>query len=81
MVVCIALGIDHRLEGVPARPYISGGHRVTGKVLAEYSWSPTATQSGSFLYTAASSTPIRVITGEVSVRITGVSDPRGGGGE
>ena len=32
-------------EGVPARPYISGGDRVTLKVLAEYSWNPTTTQS------------------------------------
>ena len=31
------------------------GDRVTWKVLAEYSWSPTTTQSGSFLYTVASS--------------------------
>ena len=34
------------------------GDRVTWKVLAEYSWSPTTTQSGS-------STPIRVVTKEV----------------
>ena len=61
-MVCIALGVDDCLEGVPARPYISGGDRVTWKVLAEYSWSPTTTQSGSFLYTAASSMPIRVVT-------------------
>ena len=53
-------------EGVPARPYISGGRgKVTWKVLAEYSWSPTTTQSGSFLCTAASSTPIRVVTREI----------------
>ena len=38
---------------------------VTWKVLAEYSWKPTTTQSGSFLYTAASSTAIRVVTREV----------------
>ena len=38
---------------------------VTWKVLAEYSWSPTATQSGSFLCTAASSMPIRIVTKEV----------------
>ena len=31
-------------------------------VLAEYSWSPTTTQSGSFLCTAASSMSIRVVT-------------------
>ena len=53
------------LERVPTRPYISGGDRVTWKVLAEYSWSPTTTQSGSFFCTAASSTPIRVVTREV----------------
>ena len=41
------------------------GGRVTWKVLAEYSWSPTTTQSGSFLYIAASSTPIRVVTKEI----------------
>ena len=52
-------------EGVPVRPYISGGDRVTWKVLAEYSWSPTTIQSGSFLCTAASPTPIRVVTREV----------------
>ena len=52
-------------ERVPARPYISGGDRVTWKFLAEYSWSPTITQSGSFLCTAASSTPIRVVTTKV----------------
>ena len=66
-VICIALGVDDDcLEGVPARPYISGGERVTWKVLAEYSWSPTTTQSDSFLCTVASSTPIWVITKEVS---------------
>ena len=32
----------------------------------EWSWSPTTTQSGSFFCTAASSTPIRVVTKEVS---------------
>src|SRR6185312_6782629 len=31
----------------------------------EHSWSPTTTRSGSFLCTAASSTPIRVVTREV----------------
>ena len=41
------------------------GDMVTWKVLAEYSWSPTTTQSGSFFCTAASSTPIRVVTKEV----------------
>ena len=35
------------------------------KVLAEYSWNPTTTQSGSFFRTVASSTPIRVVTKEV----------------
>ena len=52
-------------EGVPARPYISGEDRVTWKILAEYSWSPTTTQSSSFLCITASSTPIRVVTREV----------------
>ena len=64
-MVCIALGVDNQLEGVPARPYISGGDRVTWKVLAEYSWSPTTTRSCSLLCTAAISTPIRVVTIEV----------------
>ena len=41
------------------------GGRVTWKVLAEYSWNPITTQSGSFLCTAASSTPIRVVTKDV----------------
>ena len=40
------------------------GGRVTWKVLAEYSWSPTTTRLGSFFCTAASSTPIRVVTKE-----------------
>ena len=31
MVVCIALGVDDCLEGVPAHPYISGGTRLNGK--------------------------------------------------
>ena len=64
-MVCIALGVDNCLEGVYARPYISGGDRVTWKVLAEYSWSHTTARSGSFIYTAASSTPIQVVTREV----------------
>ena len=51
------------LEGVPARPYISGGTGLHG--LAEYSWNPTTIQSGSFLCTAASPTSIRVVTKEV----------------
>ena len=46
-------------------PLYIRGDRVTWKVLAEYSWSPTTTPSGSFLYTATSSTPIRVVTREV----------------
>ena len=41
------------------------GDRVTWKVLAEYSWSPTTTRSGSFFCTAASSMPIRVFTKEI----------------
>ena len=65
-VFCIALGgVDDHLEGVPARPYISGGDRVTWKALAKYRWSPTTARSGSFLCTAASSTPIRVVMREV----------------
>ena len=64
VVVCIALGVDV-FSGGPCPPlYIRGG-RITWKVLAEYSWSPTTTQSSSFLYTAVSSTPIRVVTKEV----------------
>ena len=41
------------------------GDMVTWKVLAEYNWSPNTTQSGSFFCTAASSTPIRVVTKEI----------------
>ena len=52
-------------EGVPSHPYNIRGDRVKWKVLAEYSWNPTTTQSGSFLCTAASSTPIWVVTREV----------------
>ena len=64
-MVCIALGIDDCSEGVPADPYISGGTGLHEKILAEYSWNPTTTQSGSFLCTAASSTSIWVVTREV----------------
>jgi hypothetical protein len=64
VVVCIALGVDDLSRGsLPALIY--PGDRVTWKVLAEYSWSPTTTRSGSFLCTAAGSTPIRVVTTEV----------------
>ena len=63
MVVCIALGVDDRRGSLPALIY--PGDRVTWKVLAEHSWSPTTIQSGSFLCTAASTTPIRVVTKEV----------------
>src|SRR6185295_1170010 len=52
-------------RGGPCPPLYIRGDRVTWKVLAEYSWSPTTTQSGSFVCTAASSTPIRVVTKEV----------------
>ena len=52
-------------RGGPCPPLYIRGDRVTWKILAEYSWRPTITQSGSFLYTAASSTPIRVVTREV----------------
>ena len=66
MVVCIALGVDDVLRGsLPALIYRGRGDMITWKVLAEYSWSPTTTQSGSFLCTAASSIPIRVVTKEV----------------
>ena len=51
--------------GGPSLPLYILGDRVTWKVLAGYSWSPTTIQSGSFLWTAASSTPIRVVTREV----------------
>ena len=49
----------------PCPPLYIWGDRITWKVLAEYSWSPTTTQLGSFLFTAAGSTPIRVVTIEV----------------
>ena len=51
--------------GGPYPPLYIRGDRVTWKVLAEYSWSPTTIQSSSFLCTAASSTPIRVVTREI----------------
>ena len=63
-MVCIVLGVDV-FRGDPCPPLYIQGDRVTWKVLAEYSWSPTITQSGSFLCTVASSTPIRVVTKEV----------------
>ena len=49
---------------LPALIY-PGGDMVTWKVLVEYSWSPITARSGSFLHTAASSTPIRVVTRKV----------------
>ena len=64
MVVCIALGVDDVWRGsLPALIY--PGERVTWKVLAVYTWSPTTIQLGNFLCTAASSTSIRVIIREV----------------
>ena len=60
MVVCIALGVDDCLEGVPARPYISGGiglHGSPSRVQLESYYNKT----GSFLFTVANSTPIRVV--------------------
>ena len=58
------LGVDDVWRGsLPALIY--RGDRVTWKVLTEYSWNPTTTQSGSFLCTAASSMPIRLVTREV----------------
>ena len=53
------------IRGGTCPPLYIRGDRVTWKVLAEYSWSPTTTQSGSFFCTAASSMPIRVVTKEV----------------
>ena len=64
MVVYIALGVDVFRWGICLSLYI-WGDRFTWKVLAEYSWSPTTARSGSFLCTAASSTPIQVVTREV----------------
>ena len=64
MVACISLGVDVFRAG-PCPPLYIRGDKVTWKVLAEYSWSPTTTQLGSFLFTAAGSTPIRVVTIEV----------------
>ena len=64
VVVCIALGVDV-FGGGPCPPLYIWGDRVTWKVLAEYSWSPTTTQSDSFLCTATSSTPIRIVIREV----------------
>ena len=62
VVICIALGVDV-LRGGPCPPLYIRGDRVTWKDLAEYNWSLSTTQSGSFLCTAASSMPIRVISG------------------
>ena len=60
-MVYIALGVDV-FRGDPCPPLYIQGDRITWKVLAEYSWSPTITQSGSFLCIVASSTSIRVVT-------------------
>src|SRR6185437_4958215 len=49
----------------PCPPLYIRGDRVTWKVLAEYSWSPTTTQLGSFLVLQLVSTPIPVVTKEV----------------
>ena len=65
MVVCIALGVDV-FRGGPCPPlYIRGGGRVTWKVLAEYSWSPSTIRSGSFLVLQLVLRLIRVVTREV----------------
>ena len=65
-MVCIALGVDDCSEGVSAHPYISGGQGyMESPSRVQLEWSPTTTQSGSFLCTAASSTPMRVVTKEV----------------
>ena len=45
----------------PCPPLFIQGDRVTWKVLAEHSWNPITTQSGSFLCTADSSMPIQVV--------------------
>ena len=64
MVVYIALGVDDVLRGsLLALIYPRGQGYMESP--SEYSWSPTITQSSSFLCTAASSTPIRVITREL----------------
>ena len=63
-MVCIALCVEVFCGGTCPPLYIRGD-RFTWKVLAEYSLSPTTARSGSFLCTAASSTPIRVVTREV----------------
>ena len=65
VVVCIALGVDVGVLRGSLPALIYPGDRVTWKVLAEYNWSSTTTQSGSFLCTAASSTPNWVVTREV----------------
>ena len=52
-------------RGVPCPPLYVRGDRVTCKVLTQYSWSPTTIQSGSFLCTAVSSTPIWIVTRKV----------------
>ena len=64
MVVFITLGVDV-IRGGRCPPLYIRGDRVTWKVLAEYSWSPTTIQSGSFLCTAAISTPIQIVTRDV----------------
>ena len=51
--------------GGPCPPLYILGDRFTWKVLAEYSWSLTTIWSGSFLCTAVSPTPIRVVAREV----------------
>ena len=64
MVVCIALGVDDVSRGsLPALIYPGDGF--IWKVLAEYSWSPTTTRSGSFLVLQLVSTLIRVVTKEI----------------
>ena len=65
-MVCIALGVDDCSEGVSAHPYISGGQGyMESPSRVQLEWSPTTTQSGSFLCTAASSMPIQIVTKEV----------------
>ena len=62
MVICIALGVDDIWRGsLPALIYPGG----QGYMESPSRWSSSTIQSGSFLCTTSSSTPIRVVTREV----------------
>ena len=52
-------------EGVPARPYISGGGQGYMESPSRVQLESYCSYSGSFLCTVASSMPIRVVTEEV----------------